>query len=178
MLKSKKLVIVFLVFIFMMPGVCAYWFYQHPNWLSGAATNKGQLLTPPVLVKALPETDKWGLLLWSPYQCTQVCQQQLTKLTQIRLALGRRFYHVNLWLLTNHARVLSEAKQTDRLRQKGIHAMILPVAIAQKRSIFTNTPRVFIVNPDNYFILSYELTADPDDIYSDLQQVMKVQRSL
>lgn len=178
MLKSKKLVIVFLVFIFMMPGVCAYWFYQHPDWLGGTATNKGQLLTPPVLVEALPKTAKWGLLVWNPGRCGQACRQQLNKITQIRLALGRRFYDVNLWLITNDKAILKDGKTTALMHQQGVRPVILPTAILAKLPILTKKLRVFIVSPDNYLILNYQVAANSADIYTDLQRVMNLQRSL
>lgn len=179
MLKYKKLVIVFLVLIFMMPGVCAYWFYQHPGWFAASATtNKGQLLTPPVLVAAIPKTTKWGLLVWNPGRCGQACRQQLNKITQIRLALGRRFYDVNLWLITNNGATLGVAKTADLLHKQGISPVILPATTVLKLPILGDKPQVFIVNPDNYLILSYQLAVNPADIYSDLQQVMNLQRSL
>ena len=178
MLKSKKWVIIFLVLIFMMPGVSALWLYQHSNWLGGKETNKGRLLTPPVLVDALPKTIKWGLLVWSPGRCGQSCWRQLDKITRIRLALGRQFYTVDLWVITNHKTGLDAVKTAHLIHQQGIRSVILPATIGVKLPILGNKPQVFIVNPDNFLILSYQLTADPADIYSDLQRVMNLQRSL
>ncbi len=178
MLKSKKRVIIFLVFIFMMPGVCAYWFYQHPNWLMGQATNKGQLLTPPVLVEALPKTAKWSLVVWNPGRCGRLCQQQLNKITRIRLALGRRFYDVNLWLLTNDKATLRLETTANLLHQQGIRPLFLSTKNRAKLPILGKKSQVFMVSPDNYLVLSYQLATNPADIYSDLQRVMNLQRSL
>ena len=178
MLKSKKLIIVFLVLIFMMPGVCAYWFYEHPNWLSQASTNKGQLLTPPVLVQALPKSAKWGIALWNPGPCGDTCLQQLNKITRIRLALGRRFYDVRLWLITTEDAGIHGAPPVDLLQKQGITSVILSTKNLEKLPLLGSNPRVFLVNPKNYLILSYQLAANPADIYTDLQRIMNLQRSL
>lgn len=131
MLKSKKLVFIFLVIIFVMPGVSAYWLYMHPDWLGGTPTNKGRLLTPPVLFSDLHNKPKWALLLWNPGQCQQSerCQhrfwQQLNKLTRIRLALGRRFYDVNLWYVTVDQYDLLIPEIANLLKDQKINHLVL-----------------------------------------------------
>ena len=120
LLKSKRITLVLLLVIFMLPGLCAYWLYEHPHWLSPVTTNKGRLLTPPVLLSQLPKTSRWGLLLWNPGRCSAVCQQQLNKITRIRLALGRRFYEVNLWLVTDNSKPIQATKIEHVLKKQGI----------------------------------------------------------
>ena len=175
MQKSKKQVLVLLVLIFTMPGMCAYWFYKHPTWLAGKGTNKGQLLTPPVLIHRLPQTSKWGVLLWNEGPCENACWQQLHKITQIRLALGRRFYNVNLWFLTDDAKILALPKATDLLHKQRISSLLVKreagVELLGKQS------RVFIVSPQNYLVLTYPFEVNSADIYEDLQRVMNLQRN-
>ena len=155
-----------------------FWLYQHSDWLGGAETNRGRLLTPPVLVDALPKTTKWGLLVWNPGRCGPSCRRQLNKITRIRLALGRRFYNVNLWVMTHNKTSFDAPKTVGLIHQQGIQPVILPATMGAKLPILGDTPSVFIVNPDNFLILSYQLAVDPADIYSDLQRVMNLQRSL
>ena len=173
LLKSKRMTLVLLLVIFMLPGLCAYWLYQHPNWLSPVTTNKGRLLVPPVLLSSLPKTSKWGVLLWNPGRCTAVCRQQLNKITRIRLALGRRFYEVNLWLVTDNSKTVRMSKTNNLLKKQGITPLVV-----QQAPNGLHESQVLIVDKDNYLILSYPLEANPADIYTDLQRVMNLQRSL
>ena len=173
LLKSKRITLVLLLVIFMLPGLCAYWLYEHPHGLSPVTTNKGRLLTPPVLLSQLPKTSRWGLLLWNPGRCSAVCQQQLNKITRIRLALGRRFYEVNLWLVTDNSKPIQATKIEHVLKKQGI----TPLVVQQAPNGLSES-QVLIIDKDNYLILSYPLEANPADIYSDLQRVMNSQRSL
>lgn len=162
-----------LVIIFLTPGIFAYLFYQHPNWLSGVTTNKGQLLKPPVYLAKFTKETKWGLLLWNPGLCLQNCRQQLNKMTRVRVALGRRFYDVQLWL---GSQKIVSSKMKTLLDQQGIGAVQLKEADLQR--VLGDKSRLFMVNPEHYLILSYPLDANPADIYSDLQRVLNLQRTM
>jgi hypothetical protein len=173
MLKSKWVILVILVFIFLMPGVCAFWFYQHPTWLGAKTINKGRLLTPPVVLPQLPKTAKWGLLSWNPGPCGKECRGQLNKISRIRLALGRRLYEVNLWAATPSQNTLSRKSTVELLKAQGI----TPIVISQW-PMEDHQSQLFIITPDNQLILRYSLEANPADVYSDLQRVMNLQRNL
>ena len=174
-MKSKQLLFVILLLIFILPGLSAYWLYQHPNWLSGATSNKGHLLAPPVFLKTLPKTSKWGLLVWNPGPCEKTCQEYLTTIKQIRLALGRRFYEVNLWLGTQTKTNFLFPKTMRLLQMQGITPWVVNT---RELSVLGNKPQLFIVDPKNYLVLSYSATVNPAHIYSDLQRIMNLQRSL
>ena len=99
MKKSNYLILLILGLMFLAPGVAAYLFYQHPNWLGSSRVNKGILLNPPLHLPSLGHESKWKILFWSPGPCDAVCLQQLDTLARVRLALGRQFYNIELWLL-------------------------------------------------------------------------------
>lgn len=99
---SKHVILLILVLIFLLPGVLAYWFYQHPQVLSGQTTNRGTLLAKPIYVADLAKSGKWGIVLWHPGTCDHACQQTWRMLHQMRVALGRRYYQTELQLLTSN----------------------------------------------------------------------------
>lgn len=98
---SKHLILLILLLMFLLPGILAYWFYRHPQILSGQTTNHGTLLAKPIYRDDLAKTGKWGIVLWYPKICHHTCQQTWQMLHRMRLALGRRYYQTDLWLLTD-----------------------------------------------------------------------------
>lgn len=172
MTKRNYVVLLLLALVFMAPGLTAYLYYKHPQWLGTATTNKGELLQPPVLLTAINSNEKWRLLLWNPDDCGVTCLNQLDKLARIRLALGRRLYGVEQWLvLTDGSKALPKSLITS-LREQDIH--IVHLSKEQRQSLASLKPeaRVFIANPNSYLVLSYAPTANSQDIFHDLKQLL------
>src|SRR3990167_3209502 len=142
--RKKITIILCLGLIFAAPGIMAYLVYAYPSWLSLSRTNKGHLVSPRLITAlqaAKPHTEisKWGIILFYPGECDIECLQELDRLNQIRLALGRKYYAIDLWLL-NFQRVIGKLVK----------------------------PQIWITTPTNYLILKYDLTAKSDDIFHDL----------
>jgi len=167
--RRNYIVLLLLVALFVAPGVSAYLFYNHLTWLGAAKTNKGELLSPPLLLAKLGMDAKWRLILWSPAGCDQDCMQQLDKLARIRLALGRRLYQVDsLLLLGGEAPPLTTAF-ADSLREQDIR--VLKLSAEDQHRLPTN-PELFIMNPDDYLVLAYQPTTKPADIFHDLKRLL------
>ena len=164
------LVLLFLVVLFAAPGFFAYFFYSHPHWLDHTKTNRGELINPPIQLMSANST-KWKLLLWSPQVCEESCIEQLDKLARIRLALGRRLYGLELWLLLgNNAPNLSKMF-SDTLHEKDIR--VLKLSALDLPSALPEDAKVYLENPNGYLVLSYPLTANPKDIFHDIKRLLK-----
>lgn len=176
--KNKQTIVLFiLALVFVAPGLAAYLFYQHPSWLNSKTTNKGQLLNPPVLFSALDNQQaKWRLLLWNPQSCHTTCLKQIDKLARIRLALGRRLYNVEQWVVIGQAANAFPQGMINALTEQDIHYW---QAAAQPKleSILGSQAQVFIVSPENYLVLTYPLSANSADIYHDLKQLTTDKKS-
>jgi len=171
-IKRNGHVLVLLAVIFSCPGIAAYEFYKHPEWLRAAALNKGKLLNPPQRLANLSATSKWRLILWNPGDCDLVCRQQVEKLARIRLALGRRLYQVDEFLvITNQAHPLSKTF-LKRLQDADIHLLLLTDEQRRKQASLTDKANVFIANPDDYLILAYDANAKAEDIFHDIGQLL------
>ena len=169
---SKYYILVLLVVIFVAPGVAAYLFYQHPSWLGATRVNKGTLLSPPVMVNALEGKSKWRIVFWSPEPCEQVCMKQLDMLARIRLALGRKLYQVDQWLLlSDKAPPLSPEQQTY-LKEIDFKVAKLSAAELITKDALLSETKVFIADPGNYLILSYTSRVNPNDVYKDLKLLL------
>lgn len=170
-IKNQKRVLIALALMFAAPAPIAYLFYKHPQWL-GSQTNKGELLKPAVSFAAIDNREKWHLLLWNPGVCESICSQQLDKLARVRLALGRRLYEVEQWLVINETDPALSPALMNALHEQDIHILRLNQAQREASPLLPGEGRVFIADPNNYLILSYGLTAKSEDMYHDLKQLL------
>jgi hypothetical protein len=172
MTKRNYFILILLALIFSAPGLSAYLYYRNPQWLNANTTNKGELLTPPVLLSGLAQTTpKWRFVFWYPKHCETACLQEVDKLARIRLALGRHLYEVDEWLV-----VADQDKQAaplvNSLKEKDIQVLPLEKNLLEDLAVLGEKPRVFIANPKGYLILSYAENAKPQDIYHDIKQLL------
>ncbi|WP_454782977.1 hypothetical protein [Legionella sp. WA2022007384] len=169
---SKYYILVLLVVIFVTPGVAAYLFYQHPSWLGATRVNKGTLLNPPIMVNALEGKSKWRIVFWSPEACDQVCMKQLDLLARIRLALGRKLYQVDQWLLLSDKAPSLSPEQQTYLKEIDFKVAKLSAAEVVTKDALLSETNVFIADPGNYLILSYTSQVNPNDVYKDLKLLL------
>lgn len=174
---SKHYIILLLILIFATPGIAAYIFYQHPSWLGTVKINKGTLLNPPVTLSALEGTPKWHIIFWNPNACDDTCMRQLDVLARIRLALGRKLYQVDQWLLLSTTSPSLSQEQQSLLQEIDFKVKKLSATELQdKRELFAKE-KIFLVDPNNYLILSYSSQANPEDVYKDLKLLLNTTES-
>lgn len=165
--RHKYMVLLLLALLFMAPGIVAYFFYQHPQWLQAASTNKGTLLNPPVrLLRDAIDATKWQLILWNPSSCEDRCVAELDKLARIRLALGRHLYEVQLRLLLDKQAPSLSLATKALLDEQGIQ-----VSTGASKAM-PDRPQIFIANPEGYLVLSFQLGTKPNDVFHDIKQLL------
>ncbi|MFJ1268912.1 hypothetical protein ACD661_10120 [Legionella lytica] len=170
--SNKYYVVLLLIIMFAAPGIAAYVFYQHPSWLGATRINKGALLTPPVVLKALEGEKKWHIVFWAPMGCDSACKNQLETLAKVRLALGRKLYQVDqVLVLGDKASVLSTEEQSA-LKDMQFQVVQLSAAEANAHEALLAEPKIFLADPNNYLILSYASLVKPDDVYKDLKLLL------
>ena len=168
---NKYYILALLISVFAAPGLAAYLFYTNPSWLGGARTNKGELLKPPIELTSVAGKTKWRLIYWSPEACEQHCFSQLDMLARVRLALGRKLYQVDQELLLGGDRPLTSAAE----QELKIHDFIASHVSTQDEQQLKNwvaESQIFIMDPDNYLVLSYKSGVNPDDVYKDLKLLL------
>lgn len=161
-----------LVLVFAAPGVAAYVFYTHPSWLGSAPTNKGNLLKRAVELGSIEKNEKWRLVLWTPSSCTTSCLQQLDKLARVRLALGRKLYLVEQMLLIDGKPSRINAQAKTNLKNNDVAIQVLSSIDKERLEQLSKTPQIFIMDPENYLILSYQVDVKPEDLYKDLKLLL------
>ena len=171
-LVSKYYILLLLALMFAAPGIVAYLFYQHPNWLGSATVNQGHLLNPPWLLNALDSQSKWRIVFWSPGVCDKVCFKHLELLARVRLALGRKLYYVDQWLILGDKAPLLSIKIKSKLKEQDFHVAQLSRVDMGTMVALPEQATVYLANPDRFLILSYSSQAHPDDIYKDLKLLL------
>ena len=170
MARREWFVLLILFLVFIAPGILAYCFYTNPQWLRAPSTNKGALLNPP-LQTTWRGNNKWQLILWNPTACETTCAQQVDKLARIRLALGRRLYEVDQWLVLNENTAILPAINT-MWHEQGIRVVRLSQQNKAHLPLLANKPLVLIANPADYLILTYAVPANAEGIFHDIKRLM------
>jgi hypothetical protein len=168
---NRYYTLLLLALIFAAPGITAYFFYQHPSWLGSSRTNKGSLLNPPIRMDSFPGTAKWRVVFLNTGVCEQECLHQLETLARVRLALGRKLYQVDEWLLLDGQSSSTVTNYEALLQDHDIHTTKLSTHDRPLLKSLAHA-KIFIVNPDNYLILSYQVGVNPDDVYKDLKLLL------
>jgi hypothetical protein len=171
-ITHHKLIFSLLCLLFISPGLIAYVVYIHPEWLPRATTNKGHFLTPPPRLSALmSKKASWQIILWSPSVCDTNCITQLDQLARLRIALGRRFYDVQLILMQSDTTPAPSPKHLSAMQTYDIRR----VTLSQKQTHeidLTQQSSLFIANPAHYLVLSYPINSKPDDLFHDIKLLL------
>jgi|GEM_PF-1964087 len=168
--RSKYYILLLLASMFAAPGISAYLFYQHPDWLGATLTNKGTLLKQPFVLKALDKEPKWRIVFWSPGNCEKDCLKEMDLLGRVRLALGRKLYSVDQWLILGADAAPLSAETLALLKEQDFH--VAQITTDQINQDMSAQAQVYLANPQNYLILSYELGLNPEDIFKDLKLLL------
>ncbi|MDP3704753.1 MAG: hypothetical protein Q8R24_02435 [Legionellaceae bacterium] len=187
-LRRHSIVLMAMVILFAAPGLFAYVFFHHPTWLGASPTNRGVLLTPPSLLTSMDQSKKWRLILWNPraladkpvgaekntprIACDSKCMHHMDELARVRLALGRRLYHVDTYLVLDENVTPLSAAELNVLRDQDSHVLVLSAHDQSDRMILGKKPAIYVVSPENYVILKYAMVSQPDDIFHDIKQLV------
>lgn len=174
--NQKKITLAMLILIFIMPGVLALFFYQHPERLTQFRMNKGHLINRPV---KMPLSDAqrnghWKLAYWHEQDCQAACLKQLDRLARLRLALGRRLYEVDEWLISELSKEQLSADSVRFMQQNEIIPVHVSAPPASLTALLKNQGPVFIISPSGDFVLSYSGLSRTEDIFEDLKHLLSI----
>ena len=180
--NNKRLMFIF-VAVFVLPVLLAKLALEN-GWFNQAATNKGQLISPPLDVSSLdtkqPE-PKWKLVYVLPEICNQACENALYSIIQVRSALGKHSDRAEVLVITHEK---SNSAQITSL-EKNQKVRLLSSDLLSVQQVFKDDIRegIFIADTLNNVILRYSLQIDPKksvldsrDILSDMRKVLKLSR--
>lgn len=181
--STNKRMLLILAVVFILPIVLAKLALDN-NWFNKAATNKGQLLSPPLDLTAIQTQDlaiKWHVLYVLPPVCEQMCENALYSLGQVWLALGKEADRVeSLVIITSQ----SDPGALDSLSKSGT-VKVLKSNDENVNIVFKeeSTEGIFIADTLHNVILRYPLHLEQQqailhsrDILSDIRKLLKLSR--
>ncbi|MDF1683402.1 MAG: hypothetical protein P1U36_01970 [Legionellaceae bacterium] len=165
-----------LVLLFAAPGLLALVFYKHPAWLAALPTNKGEFIRPAMPLNILDNPkEKWSMALWCPVGCHTPCVKALDQLARTRLALGRRLYQVDLWMLQPERTAACSPEMQQAFDKQAINLRSVSVDEQSKVDLLKSEMRMFLVDPNHFMVLKYSSENKPEDIFHDLKRLLSSQ---
>ena len=165
--------LLFLIVLFSLPMVAAYYIFSQPMLLRKlSTTNHGQWAPEVSWQLHKDKARPWQLVLWNDGPCEQVCMHKLDQLARIRLAMGRKLYELDLILVIPEGMVVSDA-QRAQLKENNIYYQYLPleeVSVWGKK--FQKQP-IVLFSPQHQAILMYSTALEPKKMFHDLQVLIK-----
>ena len=173
---------IMLVLVFAVPFLLAVLALKG-DWFNRAATNKGELLTPPVELPGLlrGDTPVWRILYVLPETCEQKCKNALYSLNQIWEASGREKERVIPTIVKTEksdAQALLELSKSPHMHQVQTDTDTL------NSSFNAAEPEwLFISDTLGNVILRYPLSVEQQeaimksrDVLADLRKLLKLSR--
>lgn len=192
--KKNKIAIIALVVVFVLPVILAKVALEN-DWFNKAATNRGELLSPPIDFSSdfadLPPL--WRLVYVLPEKCDVTCKNALYAMGQIHIALGKHMDRVEPLIITTNNSQLAALKVPDISPENGTeivqgqHKALKTLQIPEKnvnemfKSVSPNG--IFIVDTLNNGMLKHPLYPEKEqavqasrDILLDIKKLLKLSR--
>lgn len=182
MANSNRKTLALLVVVFVLPVILA-WFALNNNWFNKAATNRGELINPPLdAALLLAEEDPiWRILYVMPESCDAQCENALYSLEQVWIALGKESDRAQATVVsTENSDVTAVTKLNNA---EYIH--LLTANQQNVKQVFKNSSpnAIFLVDTLNNVMLSYPLQIEQQqavmssrDLLADLKKLLKLSR--
>ncbi len=193
--RTGRRTLVLIVLLFLAPVVLATSLYLGGWRPDGKGSQQGELVQParPLTDAVLRKTDSteyhlhamrgsWTFITFSHLPCNGICQNNLYKMQQVRLAQGKDAGRVQRAFIalggTDDLRAL-EAQYPGLAAFTGAPATVQ--TLAREFTSSHGTPldgleRVYLVDPIGNLVLSYAPDADPSGMRKDLARLLRLSR--
>jgi hypothetical protein len=174
------------------PMAAAYWLYYSGRGaeLPLLVNEERHIVSPPLTLPPLPGTDGeghavddlWTAPVWSLVYarmgaCTDVCRDELVRLLQVHLSLGKDQDRVRrVYLGTGQGPGVEDpALLVGRLDGPGGQAL-LELLEDSDQAVPPATARLYVVDPHGNLVVGYPAEADQRGLRDDLERLLKVSR--
>jgi hypothetical protein len=180
--SNNRLTMMMLVAVFVIPVLLAVLALKG-DWFNKAATNRGELLTPPVELPGLlrGETPIWRIFYVMPENCEQKCENAIYSLNQIWEASGREKERVIATVVKTDS---SDAgKMVEITAQPQFDILTAETKILSDAFTTQSQEGLFISDTLGNVILRYPLSTQQQeaimksrDVLADLKKLLKLSR--
>lgn len=181
--KPKRSKIPFILFaVFALPVIMAKLALDN-NWFNRAATNKGELISPPLDMRPLlsEQQAKWQILYVLPENCEQKCENAIYSVNQTWLALGKHMDRVEPVLLA------TQNSDSEKLSELNTQSNLILLMSDQQsvNNVFKDSSAdgIFLVDTLGNIILRFPLYEEKQqavlhsrDILADMRKLLKLSR--
>jgi cytochrome oxidase Cu insertion factor (SCO1/SenC/PrrC family) len=194
--KKSRLKIIAVFSIFLGPLLLAFvWLQLVKNDASLGTSSKGQLISPAVPITAfnLKEpmvgeftaeslTKVWSMVYLLNGTCTQVCEQNLYHMRQIRLSLVQNMDRVQRVLVTSEEHVLAAALLEQHIGLRAVtgntdelEALANQISEAES-SLTASQDALYLIDPLGNIMMRFPADLNPKLILKDIKHLLKVSR--
>ncbi|MGY8814796.1 MAG: hypothetical protein ACKVHQ_08770 [Gammaproteobacteria bacterium] len=186
-----------LLVVFVSPFLVAWLIYNYTGiGKDGETINYGDLIKPPwtisdvMLLDAVsgeisrPLYGKWNFLYYSADQCSSTCQDDITKLQELRIATGDNADRIEILLLVDEITAptfpdipTSEPSWTNVLIL--MRQYIKPIKendFETRESLSTMTHGIYLIDPLGNILMKYNFDSDAAGIMRDLTRLLRFSR--
>ena len=196
--KGRRTLIL-IVLLFAVPVIAAQWLYWFgDDYREKATVNRGDLISParPWGDRSLQRLDKkgvvslreleqfWTLVTINSSDCDVVCEKNLYKIRQSRLAMGGDKDRVQRLM------ILTDTSKLDKLKPvlESHQGMMLATGDARQlagidtlfslkdQPAASVAQHIYLLDPFGNLMMSYKADANPKDIVKDMELLLKVNR--
>ncbi len=186
--KARKLQIIALAAVFVVPVAVAWFMYAGQPGAGGGQGAHGLLAEPPIELGdiKLPEggdagtqaqlTGRWTFLYLQQGDCGPACENALIRMRQVRLALGKDANRVQRLLVAPVG-----GSGNDRLAQAFPGMAILPPDTPGRSDLIERVGsrrpgEIVLVDPLGNLVLSYPPGLDPDGLFRDAKHLLRLSK--
>jgi cytochrome oxidase Cu insertion factor (SCO1/SenC/PrrC family) len=178
--------------ITLVPMAAAYWLYYSGRGadLPLLVNEERQIMTPPIALPPLAGTDgegraidnlwsapEWSLVYVRTGPCTDVCRDELVRLLQVYLSLGKDQDRVRRVFLGPGEGPGAEDPALLAGRLDGPEGQrLLELLRGAGQPVPPNSARLYVVDPHGNLVLGYPAEADQRALRDDLERLLKVSR--
>lgn len=187
---KPRLVIIGVVAAFVTPVLLSWYlvFFTDFNRSHGGVEH-GILLTPPRQIGNLlnfpapdPGTaplvqETWTMLVLTRGKCDKPCNNNLFRMQQIRLSMGREMTRVDrIIALDNNATKQASAKDIDAYQ--GTRSVVIGTDHNSKFLVNGKyyPDAIYLVDPSGYLMMVYPQETDPGGIIKDLKRLLRISK--
>ena len=178
---NRKSMILLLI-VFVLPVILA-WFALQNDWFNRAATNKGELINPPLDAASVLDKSEpaWRILYVMPSQCDTECENALYSIEQVWIALGRASDRARATVVVTSS---SDRQKTAQISDSD-YLHLLNTNDQNVKQVFKDASAdgIFLVDTMNNIMMRYPLQQEKAqavlrsrDILADLKKLLKLSR--
>ncbi|MBH44645.1 MAG: hypothetical protein CMD88_04235 [Gammaproteobacteria bacterium] len=193
--KNKNYLII-IILIFSIPFLTAYFILQSGINENLGTSNYGKIISPPIntnnfkIIGSSKSTEiktldkKWTILYFNnDLSCNSICKEDIYLLKQIHTALGKDIHRVQRSYITDNTKSSNNWFNTMHFLLENYPDLIrLEANIDQETNFilklkeFTNTRKIFLVDPLGNVILMWPSQFNGKQLLKDLKKLLKHSR--